>query len=166
LSKKIIIVDSSSLIALERGDLIRLLDKIDYDIRIPESVLTEIGELKDNFKNFKIENLSGKTKETAENFKKLEIGKGEAECIALSNKLNLRFIICDDIKLTRQLFFSNNEKFKSILLFGFSFFLHNFYKKGLIKDIWPHFFSIIKECNWERSEVSTHNYAFLKKMGY
>ncbi len=166
MSKKIIIVDSSTLIALERGELINYLDKINLEIVIGKDVLNEIGDLKKSFTNYRIENLNGKTKGFSENIEKLGIGKGEAECIAILTKLNQKLIICDDVKLTRQLFLFKNDKLNDLRINGFSFFLDIFCKKGLITDVWPYFNKIIGECNWERSEVLALNFAFLKRLGY
>ncbi|MEK6884866.1 MAG: hypothetical protein AABY22_34865, partial [Nanoarchaeota archaeon] len=74
--------------------------------------------------------------------------------------------VCDDRKLLRQIFFSQNKYFKNIKLIGFSFFLHEFFKKGLINDIWKFFNLIVEKNNWARSEVYVANFIFLKDMGY
>jgi len=159
------VVDSSTLIALERADLIRFLNKIDYEIIIPESVKEEIK--KDiMLENVKIEELRGRTLKLSKSLEHLNIGKGEAQCCALANKLKLKFIICDDRKFIRQRYFSNNKSLQSIKVLGFSYFLDIFYKRNLIKDVWKHFDKVIDLNNWERSEVFTSNYTFLKELGY
>lgn len=159
---KILVVDASTIIALERASLLEYLNKIDYKIKIPQSVSKEVGKIE----GLSVVVLKGKTLNNARTLEKFNIGKGEAECIALAKKLNLNFIICDDKKLMRQLFFSENRSLKDMKLLGFSFFLHEFYKKELIKDVWKHFNLIIKTSNWERSEVQVSNYTFLKGLGY
>ena len=200
-----LVVDSSTLIALERGGLLDFLNKIDLRIIVTESVIGEIGNLKPqdlhlrnlptsvrekansnldgaqepenmprtlvrgfltNLQNSEVETLNGKSIKLRDNLIKLGIGKGEADCLIIANKLKMDFIVCDDRKLLRQLFFSDNNKLKNFKIFGFSFFLHEFYKKGLINDVWRHFDIIIEKCNWERSEVQVSNYVFLKGLNY
>ena len=164
--QRILIIDSSDLIALERGDLIKFLDKIDFKIIIPESVKEEIGNICDGYKNINVEQLSGKTIKISKDLQELNIGKGEADCVALANNYGLNFILCDDRKLLRQIFFSRNRLLRRIKVAGFSFLLHEFYKKKLIDNIWIHFENIIENNNWKRSEVQVINYTFLKDIGY
>ncbi len=159
------VVDSSALIALERANLIKFLKRINYDIIIPPAVKEEINQEKIS-KFLKISELKGRTLKLSKSLEHLNIGKGEAQCCALANKLKLNFIICDDRKFIRQKFFSNNKQLQNIKILGFSFFLHVFYKKQLIKNVWEYFDKIIKTNNWERSEVSVANYTFLKEIGY
>lgn len=162
---KILIFDSSTLIALERADLIKFLNKIDYGIIIPKAVHEEIKN-KDTLRPLQTQELKGRTLKLSKSLEHLGIGKGEAQCCALANRLNLNFIMCDDRKFLRQKFFSNNKLVQNIKLLGFASFLHIFYKNGLIKEMWNHFDRIIKLNNWERSEVLVSNYTFLKKSGY
>ena len=158
-------VDSSTLIALERADLIKFLKKISYNAVIPKAVKEEINN-EQILKFLKVQELKGRTLKYSKSLEHLNIGKGEAQCCALANKLKLKFIICDDIKFVRQRFFLNNKRIQNIKVLGFSFFLHLFYKKRLIKNVWEYFDEIIKLNNWERSEVLVANYTFLKEMGY
>jgi predicted nucleic acid-binding protein len=159
------VADSSTLIALERVSLIKLLNKIGYKIIISKAVKEEIKSGK-ILKLCRVEELKGRTLKLSKSLENLNIGKGEAQCCALANKLKLDFIICDDRKFLRQRFFSNNKQLQNIKILGFSFFLHIFYKKGLIKDVWIYFDEIIKLNNWERSEILVANYTFLKEIGY
>ena len=144
----------------------KFLPKVGYNIVIPESVYEEVGNNLSSFVNLKVDSLRGKSLNLAKSLGKLGIGKGEAECLALAIKHALDSIICDDRKLVRQIFFSNNKILKKIKLLGFSFFLHEFFKKGLIKNIWAAFDLVIDKNNWKRSEVQVANYTFLKGMGY
>ena len=163
MSKKLI-VDSSTIIALERADLIKLLEKIDYEIIVPNSIKKEINN-EETLRFFKIYELKGRTLKYSKNLQHLNIDKGESQCCALANKLKIKFIICDDRKFIRQKFFLD-KKLQNIKVLGFSFFLHIFYKNGLIKDIWEYFDKIIMLNNWERSEILIANYTFLKEMGH
>lgn len=158
-------VDSSTLIALERADLIKFLDRINYAIIISPSIKEEVSNEK-TLTFCKVQELNGRTLKLSKNLEHLGIGKGEAQCCALAIKLKLKFIVCDDRKFIRQRFFLDNKKVRNIKVLGFSFFLHLFYKKKLIKNIWEYFDRIIKSNNWERSEVLVANYTFLKEMGY
>ena len=162
---KNLIVDSSSLIALERADLIKFLDRINCTIFISTSVKEEMNSDK-ILKFCKVQELRGRTLKLSKNLENLGIDKGEAQCCALAIKLKSGVIICDDRKFIRQKFFLDNKKVQNIKVLGFSFFLHLFYKKKLIKDVWPYFDKIIRLNNWERSEVLVANYTFLKEMGY
>ena len=159
---KILIIDSSTLIALDRVDLIPFLDKLNYNFIIPQSIREEIGDTYLNCKKIKVETLNGKTVQVSKNLQELNIGSGEADCVALANSYNLDFIVCDDRKLLRQIFFSKNPILKRFKIVGFSFLLYQFYKKGLINNVWEHFEEIIKKSKWERSEVEVTNYLFLK----
>ena len=162
---KKLVVDSSTLIALERADLLGFLGKINYTIIISPSVREEVSN--ENILKFcKVQELNGRTLKLSKSLEYLGIGTGESQCCALAIRLKLKFIICDDRKFIRQRFFLNNRKVHNIKILGFSFFLHIFYKKKLIKDVWQHFDKIIRLNNWERSEVQVANYTFLRGMGY
>ncbi|MEK6834972.1 MAG: hypothetical protein AABX61_01780 [Nanoarchaeota archaeon] len=165
---KPLVVDSSTLFALGRVKLIKFLGKIDFKIFIPKAVKEEIQKGNDNLilKLVKMTELKGRTLKISKQLEKLNLDKGESQCCALAFKLKLKFIICDDRRFIRQIFFSNNNKLKKIKILGFSFFLHEFYKNKLIDDVWKHFNEIIKVNNWERSEVQVANYTFLKELGY
>ena len=163
--QKSLVVDSSTLIALERADLIKFLNKVDYTTIITPAIKEEINNEK-ILKACKVQELKGRTLKLSKTLEHLGIDRGEAQCCALAIKLKLKFIICDDRKFIRQRFFLNNKKVQNIKVLGFSFFLHLFYKKRLIKNIWKHFDKIIKLNNWERSEVQVANYTFLKEIGY
>lgn len=162
---KNLVVDSSSLIALERADLIKFLDKINCIIFISTSIKEEVSNEK-ILKFCKVQELRGRTLKLSKSLENLGIDKGEAQCCALAIKLKSGFIICDDRKFIRQRFFLNNKKVMNIKVLGFSFFLHIFYKKRLIKNVWEYFDKVIRLNNWERSEVQVSNYTFLKEMGY
>ena len=157
-----LIIDSSTIIALERVNLLNYLIKLNFDILITEAVSNEIK----NVRGLKVEPLKGKSLKLVMELEKINIGKGEAECIALAKKLKLGFILCDDRKLIRQIFFSSNKGLKDIKILGFSFILHELYNKKIITNIWECFDLIIKRNNWERSEVQVANYTFLKELGY
>lgn len=162
---KNLVVDSSTLIALERAGLIKFFDKINYDIVIPKAVKEEIKDEK-TLKFVRLQELKGRTLKLSKNLIHFGIDEGEAQCCALANKFRLNFIICDDRKFIRQRVLLNNKQLQNIKVLGFSFFLHVLYEKGLIKDVWQYFDKIIKLNNWERSETLVANYTFLKEMGY
>lgn len=161
-----LVVDSSTLFALERVGLIKFLNKINNEIIIPSAVKEEIirGREKGLLKKVKIEELRGRSLKKKRSLESLGIGKGEAQCCVLASKLKLNFIICDDRKFLRQRFL--NKNLEKIKIKGFAFFLDIFYKKKLINDIWEYFDKIIKLNNWERSDVHAANYVFLKEKGY
>lgn len=160
---KKLIIDSSTLIALERAKLLNFLNKINYELIIPNAVYEEV---KIKLRNIRIEIIKGRTLKFSKKLEALGFGKGEAECLSLAKKLNLRFIVCDDAKALRKLFFLRDDDIRNLRILGFSFFLHLFYKKGLIEDVWLYFNNIINSCKWERSEVQISNYTFLKEFGY
>jgi predicted nucleic acid-binding protein len=86
-----IIVDTSSLIALEKIDLLQILCKIYKEIVIPESVIREFG-------NLSLPCLS--TRKVESNLLKLlitdlNLGKGEADVIALASQTGLKVVIDD-----------------------------------------------------------------------
>ncbi len=86
-----IIADTSSLIALERINLLQILCKIYKEVVIPESVIKEFG-------NLSLPCLSIKKVES--NLLKLlitdlNLGKGEADVIALASQTGLKVIIDD-----------------------------------------------------------------------
>ena len=159
------VVYSSTLTALERANLIKFLNKISYDVVIPKAVKEEIKN-ENMLKVVQVQELKGRTLKKSKSLEQLNMGKGEAQCCALANKLKLNFIICDDRKFIMQKFFSHDSNLKNIKILGFSFFLHIFYKKKLISDLWKHFDRIVRLNNWERSEVLVANYTFLKELGY
>lgn len=89
----IIIADASIIIALEKIDILPLLCKIYSEIIIPEAVLKEIENL--SLPCFSIRAVQGTFVEfLIENF---NIGRGEAEVIALAYQTGLRALI-DDLK--------------------------------------------------------------------
>lgn len=86
-----IIADTSALIALEKIDLLPILCKIYKEVVIPESVIKEFG-------NLTLPCLSIRKVES--NLLKLlvidlNLGKGEADAIALASQTGLRIIIDD-----------------------------------------------------------------------
>lgn len=93
---ELIVVDTSSLIALERIGLLPLLCKIYSEIIIPESVVNEFGNLSLPCLSIrKIESQFLKLLIT-----ELNLGRGEAEVIALASQMGLKVII-DDSKARR-----------------------------------------------------------------
>ena len=105
-----IVVDSSSLFALERGGLLHFLPQLPYSLLVPVAVKEEAlqGSLTLP-KGVIICQLHGRTLKKVRALEYLNIGKGEAECCALAFSLRLSFIVCDDRKFLRQLFFSNDN---------------------------------------------------------
>src|SRR4030043_1125509 len=86
-----IVANTSSLIALERIDLLLLLCKIYSEVIIPEAVKKEFG-------NLSLPCLS--VRKVQSNFLKLlvidlNLGKGEAEAIALATQAGIKVIIDD-----------------------------------------------------------------------
>ncbi len=162
---KSLVVDSSTLIALERANMITYFNRINYGIVVPSAVKEEVKS--ENILRFvKVMQLKGRTLKNSKSLERLNIGKGEAQCCALAAKLKLKFIICDDRKFIRQRFFLENKNLQNVKVLGFSFLLHLFYRKKLISDVWVHFNKIIKLNNWERSEIQVANYTFLRELGY
>ncbi|MBM4350123.1 MAG: DUF3368 domain-containing protein [Deltaproteobacteria bacterium] len=85
------VIDTSSLIALEKINLLQILCKIYKEVVIPESVIKEFG-------NLSLPCLSIRKVES--NLLKLlitdlNLGKGEAEAIALASQKGLKVIIDD-----------------------------------------------------------------------
>ena len=76
--------DSSTLIALERADLIKFLKKISYNAVIPKAVKEEINN-EQILKFLKVQELKGRTLKYSKSLEHLNIGKGEAQCCALAN---------------------------------------------------------------------------------
>lgn len=163
-----LVSDSSSLCALERVNLIHFLEKIPYTVLVPSAVQSEM--LKGKSGKFppylQVAELRGKTLKKSRDLELFGIGIGEAQCCALAASLKLNFIVCDDQKFLRQKIFSRNVYFKEMVIFGFSFFLHEFYKNQLVDTLWLWFDKIIEKNNWKHSYVEAANYTFLKERGY
>jgi len=88
-----IIIDTSSLIALERINLLQILCEIYKEVVIPESVIKEFGNLSLSCLSIrKVESNLLKLLITD-----LNLGKGEADVIALASQTGLKVII-DDLK--------------------------------------------------------------------
>jgi predicted nucleic acid-binding protein len=88
---EIIVVDTSSLIALERINLLEILCQLYKEVLVPDSVIKEFG-------NISLPCLSIRKIES--NLLKLlitdlNLGKGEAEVIALANQKGLTVVIDD-----------------------------------------------------------------------
>lgn len=91
-----IIADTSSLIALERINLLQILCEIYKEVIIPESVIKEFGNLSLSCLSIrKVESNLLKLLITD-----LNLGKGEADVIALASQTGLKVII-DDSKARR-----------------------------------------------------------------
>lgn len=164
-----LVVDSSTLIALERVNLYKNLKNLDFQVLITPAVAEEINYNKNWEDKVKVKTLKGRSlKKVEELVRNTKIGKGEAECLVLAKTENLNFIISDDRKLIRQKFFSEEKYLRKTKILGFSFFLFLFERSSFFnkKKIWELFDRIIKANNWERSEVYVANYAFLKEMNY
>lgn len=161
--QKILIIDTSTLIALER---VGLLSKLKYlgRVIITKNVSLEIGKI--NLEKIKIENLRGKSIKKAKSLINKGLGKGEAECLVLAERLKSKFIVCDDRKLLRQKYLLEDKILERLDIVGFSFILDLLFKAGKIKYVWKTFDNIIEKNNWKRSEVETANFVFLKEMGY
>ncbi len=86
-----IIADTSSLIALERINLLQILCKIYKEVIIPESVIKEFGNLSLSCLSIrKVESNLLKLLITD-----LNLGKGEADVIALASQTGLKVVIDD-----------------------------------------------------------------------
>jgi len=162
--QKILVIDSSSLIALERANLLGKLKYLGFKLIVPKTVSLEFGTI--NQKIIKTESLKGKSIKKAKSLVSKGIGRGEAECLVLADKLKTGFIICDDRKLLRQKYLLEDKILEKIEIAGFSFILHLLFKKKQIKDIWKLFNDVIEKNNWKRSEVEVANFVFLKEMGH
>lgn len=158
------VIDSSSLIALERANFLSKLKYLGFKINVPKTVSLEFGTI--NQKIIKIESLKGRSIKKANSLVSKGIGRGEAECLVLAEKLKTGFIVCDDRKLLRQKYLLEDKILENIEIAGFSFILHLLFKKKQIVDIWKLFNEIIEKNNWKRSEVEVSNFAFLKEMGH
>ncbi|HCC69024.1 MAG TPA: hypothetical protein DEP99_03965 [Nitrospiraceae bacterium] len=92
------IVDASTLIALERINLLDILCKIYGEIILPEAVISEFGTPTiDCYSTKKVESSLVKLL-----MSDLNIGRGESEVIALARETSMRIII-DDLKAGRLL---------------------------------------------------------------
>ena len=158
------VIDSSSLIALERAGILSKLKYLDFQIIIPKHVSLEFGKIE--LENVKIENLKGRSIKKVKSLISKGFGWGEAECLVLAEKLKINFIICDDRKLLRQKYMLEDKILKDIEIVGFSFIIHILFKKKQISDVWKAFDDIIEKNNWQRSEVEAANFVFLKEMRY
>lgn len=86
-----IIVDTSSLIALERIDLLPILCKIYKEVVTPESVIKEFGTL--SLPCLSIRRVESNLLKLL--ITDLNLGKGEADVIALASQTGLKVIIDD-----------------------------------------------------------------------
>lgn len=162
--QKILVIDTSSLIALERVGILKKLNHLGFQMIIPKVVSLEFGKI--DLENVKIENLRGRSAKKANSIAIKGFGKGEAECLVLADKLKAGFIICDDRKLLRQKYLLEDKILEKIEIAGFSFILHLLFKNGQLNGIWEVFNAIIEKNNWKGSEVEAANFMFLKERGY
>lgn len=149
-------------------DLEGNLGRTDFRVIIPPAVAEEIDH-SGKKSGLEVKELKGRSlKKVEELVRNVKIGRGEAECLALAKREGLNFLVSDDRKLIRQKSLSREKYLRDIKILGFSFFLHLFEKKDLIKsgDLWDLFDQIIEANNWERSEVYVTNYTFLSELGY
>jgi len=86
-----IIVDTSSLIALERIDLLPILCKIYKEVVIPESVIKEFGNL--SLPCLSIRRVESNLLKLL--ITELNLGKGESDVIALASQTGLKIVIDD-----------------------------------------------------------------------
>ena len=86
-----IIVDTSSLIALERIKLLQILCKIYKEVVIPESVIKEFGNL--SLPCISIRKVESNLLKLL--ITDLNLGKGEADVIALASQTGLKVVIDD-----------------------------------------------------------------------
>lgn len=163
-----LVIDSSTLLAFEKARLVGLLKKLDYTLVVPFSVKEEIekGGGRELLALVEAAHLRGRSIKKASALKQLGIGAGEADCCVLANRLKLHFIVCDDRKFVRQRFFSSDKTLKKTTVIGFAFLLHKLFRNKSIDDVWHYFDRIISSNNWERSEVQSSNYTFLRALGY
>lgn len=163
-----LVIDSSTLLAFEKADMVGLLPKLGLKLLVPPSVKAEIeaGITASLLKVIEVLQLRGRSIKKSRALENLGIGQGEADCCVLAKKLKLGFIVCDDRKFVRQRFLSNDKTLNAITILGFSFLLHLLYKRKIISGVWPVFEKIIGSNNWRRSEVEAANYTFLRELGY
>jgi len=89
----IVIVDTSVLIAIEKIDLLQILCKIYKEIILPEAVVREFGNI--NFECYSVKKVESRLINVL--MQDLNLGKGEAEVIALAYETNFKVLI-DDLK--------------------------------------------------------------------
>jgi predicted nucleic acid-binding protein len=88
-----VIVDASVLIALERIDLLKILCKIYKEIILPDAVVKEFGKI--NIDCLSVRKVESRLINIL--MKELNLGRGEAEVIALAYETNFKALI-DDLK--------------------------------------------------------------------
>lgn len=161
-----LVVDTSTLVSLERTGLEEKLAEINFKILIPPTVAEELDHEKwEDLTDLRP--LRGRSLRKVEELMEVAgIGRGEAECLVLAKREGLDFVVSDDRKLIRQRFLLRDKYLRDIKILGFSFLLHLFERSSLIKDVWSAFDDLIAANDWERSEVYVANYTFLKEMGY
>lgn len=159
-----LVIDSSTLIALERAGLWGHLGELDAEILVPRAVAEEIGR---NPEWAAVEELRGPSLAKAEELvETVGIGRGEAECLVLAKREDLDHVVTDDRKLIRQRVLLQDDYLRSVTVLGFSYLLHLLHEAGVLDDVREAFREIVEECGWKRSEVYVANYTFLKEMGY
>lgn len=163
-----LVIDSSTLLAFEKADMVDLLPRLGLKLLVPPSVKAEIeaGSTASLLEVIEVLQLRGRSIKKSRALENLGIGQGEADCCVLAKKLKLGFIVCDDRKFVRQRFLSADKNLKAVKVFGFSFLLDLLCKRKVISDVWPVFEKILDSNNWRRSEVEASNYSFLKESGY
>ncbi len=162
------IIDTSSLIALERAGILNKLAELDMSVVIPQAVALEFGKEKvSTFRKIETVQLKGNSIKKSKELVLQGFGRGEAECVVLALCLGTDFIVCDDRKFIRRKYFLE-PSLEKIDVMGFSFLLHILVKNKEIPeaDIWGIFDDIIEKNNWKRSEIEVSNYVFLREMGY
>ena len=120
-----IIIDTSSLIALEKIDLLDLLCKVYSEVVIPESVVREFGRI--SLPCLSIRRVENNLLKLL--VADLNLGKGEADVIALGSQTRFKVII-DDAKARRV---ADNMGLKVTGTIGF---LMRAEKSGLIESVY------------------------------
>lgn len=159
-----LVIDSSTIIGLERAGIDQKLGRINQELVAPEAVIEELGGKPDYLRK---KHLKARSRKKADEIlKTTDLDRGEIECIVLAHRDGHEFIVSDDRKLLRQRAKSRKEYIKEIKILGFSYILHLFKEQQLIQDIWNKFQAVVEENGWERSEVYASNHTFLVKKGY
>lgn len=158
-----LVIDTSSLVALERAELDEGLGRLPLRVVVPEEVREEFGREPGWME---VEFLRGKSVSKVEELVEMGLDRREAECLVLAKREGMDYVVSDDRKLIRQRKVSGDEYLRSVTVLGFSFPLHLLREEGEVEDVWSRFREIVEENGWTRSEVYVANYTFLKEMGY
>ena len=132
MSKKKIVANSSPIILSAKIDFLPVLKKMYQRIFIPEGVHSEITSKKDSQIEKVLEDqfLQVKTAQNTEKINSLSkfLGRGEIECIVLSEEIKADTLIIDDKKGR---YYAESSKIKTIGIVGL---IINAYRTHLIDD--------------------------------